>query len=556
MMPTAAEPGLEVMLRELLERQRRHDARLESLEASLTSTPPPREAAVVSKFSSDTVSMAKLKTPATIGWPQREVPAPLPALLTPVMKTKSGGVIASPPRRAAPALPPPEQQVVIRPIAPAAFPLSEPICETPEAGEDRVESQDLLLAESERRRRASDERLARLEAKLVELEEELRRSRRLETIGRLVAGVAHDFNNLLTLICGNAELVRDGLSESDPRREAADNVVSAGHSAARLSRQLLSLARPSPNEPQPLDLNDTIRDVEKMIRRLIGEGLSLTVHLAPSLEFVQADSAQVEQVLFNLAANARDAIGCGSGSIVIRTADAIIEPNRPGWPANLPTGSYVALTVSDTGCGMSDDVKARLFEPFFTTKPGGKGNGLGLANVRDTMRAAGGHVEVESAVGWGTSIRLYWPRIIVPAMRPRENAAVVPIRSQILGRGETVLLVEDDRAVRDLASVSLQQAGYRVLEAADTETAEDRARQCAGSISLLITDVGLPGRDGVQLASRLRRMKPGLRVMYVSGYGPPDPLPANAEGEFLPKPYTPQQFLDAVRQIIGQDRQD
>lgn len=418
-------------------------------------------------------------------------------------------------------------------------------------GTGRCDKLEGLLGESERRRREGDDRVARLEAQVRDLEEQLQNSRRLETIGRLVAGVAHDFNNMLTLICGNAELVREGLPAGDKRRDAAEQVVAAGHSAAALTRQLLALARPSPAEPRPVDLNAIVRSTEKMVRRLVGESLTLTVNLSPSVELVRADPVQVEQILFNLVANARDAIGAGSGSVVVRTADAVIEPNRPGWPDDLPTGGYVALTVSDTGCGMSDDVKARLFEPFFTTKSAENGTGLGLANVRDIVRRSSGHVEVESAVGWGTSVRIYWPKLATYVPDTLDEAIVVPVGPKQLGRGETVLLVEDDTPVRELARAALQQAGYRVLEAADAESGEERARLFAGPIGLLIADVGLPGRDGVQLAAKLRAVRQGLKVLYISGYPAPEPLPADAIGEFLAKPYTPQRLLEVVRDAIG-----
>ena len=547
-------PDVEAMLRELLERQRRSDARLEALEASvrLSTTPTPMGELRHPPASTDTVTLAKLQTPSMIPWPTRE----MPPLVTPGMKgTRSGGVIHTPPPRKLAMSEPGQPAVTFRPLSSAVY--TAPVrTETTTSDVREREALEMRLGESEQRRRANEERLERAEQQVEELEEQLRNSRRLETVGRFVAGIAHDFNNLLTLICGNAELLRDGLAGNDRYHDAAEQVVAAGLSAAGLTRQLLSLARPDALDPQPLDLNEVIRGAERMIRRLVGEGLSLTVHLAPAVELVQADPVQVEQVLFNLAANARDAIGGGSGSVVIRTANAVIEPDRPGWPADLPTGNYVALTVSDTGCGMSDEVKSRLFEPFFTTKPGDKGTGLGLANVRDTMRQAGGHMEVETAVGWGTSIRLYWPRIESFVADPVCESAVVPLNTHMLGRGETVLLVEDDVAVRGLACVSLQQAGYRVLEAANADAAEERLRLFAGAVSLLVADVGLPGRDGGQLAAKLRAVRPNLCVLYVSGYAKPEPLPADATGEFLAKPFTPQQLLDTVRRMIGHDRQE
>ncbi len=446
----------------------------------------------------------------------------------------------------------PDLYRLVRLLAPRAA--AELARRAPPVPPARLKELEATFAESERRRVLAEGQLTRREEELRSAEESLRQARKLETVGRLVAGVSHDFNNLLTLICGNAELVREGLPPGDKHRDAADQVIAAGHSAAGLTRQLLALARPVLADPRPVDLNAVVRGIEKMARRLAGDGLTLTVHLAPAVEIVRADPAQVEQVVFNLVANARDAIGAGPGAVVVRTADCFVEPHRPGWPADLPPGGYVALTVSDTGCGMTDEVKARAFDPFFTTKSADKGTGLGLANVRDSVRHFGGHVEVESTVGWGTSVRVYWPKLAAAVPDTVAELTVVPVGPQHLGRGETVLLVEDEESVRDLARSALQQAGYRVLEAADADVAEERARLYAGAISLLVADVGLPRRDGTALAGRLRQTRPGLKVLYVSGYPLPDR--PSATGEFLAKPYTPQRLLEVVREVIGRDREE
>jgi signal transduction histidine kinase len=264
------------------------------------------------------------------------------------------------------------------------------------------------------RARHLEARLREAEQKLAAAGQQLREARRLEAIGRLVTGVAHDFNNLLTVICGNAEVVGDWFAPNDPRREPAELIAATARTAAGVTRQLLAFARPSAANPCALDLTAAVRGLERILRRLVGDRVRLELALAPTVAPVHADPGQVDQVVINLVMNARDAIA-DAGGVTVRTADATVEPGRVGWPTALPPGGYVALTVSDTGCGLTDEVKARMFEPFFTTK-GDRGTGIGLATVREVVREAGGHVEVESAVGWGTTVRVYWPRA-EPALR-------------------------------------------------------------------------------------------------------------------------------------------
>jgi CheY-like chemotaxis protein len=252
---------------------------------------------------------------------------------------------------------------------------------------------------------------------------------------------------------------------------------------------------------------------------------------------VRVAPGQFDQVILNLVANARDAIA-DDGTITVRTAEATIGSTRPEWPSDLPAGSYVALTVTDTGCGMTDDVRVRMFDPFFTTK-GKHGTGIGLATVRNIVREAGGHIEVESAPEWGTSVRVYWPRADGPTPRPGP-------RSILPSRGETVLLVQDEQAVRDVGAIALYLAGYRVLEASDGVAGEERANLYTGPIDLLVTDLGLPRQGGLALAARVRSARPGMKVLYVSG----SPTPDIATDSFLAKPYTPTELLIAVRAAI------
>jgi signal transduction histidine kinase len=259
------------------------------------------------------------------------------------------------------------------------------------------------------RLRAAEDRARAAEELLRQAGRRLREARRLEAVGRLAAGIAHDFNNLLTIISGHAELVRDGLPAADRLRESAELIVATARTAAGFTRQLLASARPSPPEPCPIDLSAAVRGLDRVLRRLVGNRARLDLDLAPSVHPVLADPGHVDQVLLNLVINARDALTGEAGVVAVRTADAVIEATGSGWPDAVPPGRYVALTVSDTGCGMADEVRARIFEPFFTTK-GDRGHGVGLATVRDAVREAGGYIEVESACGRGTNVRVFWPQ--------------------------------------------------------------------------------------------------------------------------------------------------
>jgi two-component system cell cycle sensor histidine kinase/response regulator CckA len=250
------------------------------------------------------------------------------------------------------------------------------------------------------------DRVAELEARLAEAEERLRVAARLETVGRLVAGVAHDFNNLLTVIVGHADVIRAGLTGGH-HCETAERIAATAHTAAGVTRQLVAFSRPGSGELCPLDANVAVAGVQRTLRRLTGERVALEFLPAGAVPLVRIDPGQFDQVLLNLVVNARDAI-TGGGTITVRTAGTAVTAGRPGWPDDVPPGEFLAVTVTDTGCGMPPEVVARIFDPFFTTK-GANGTGLGLSTVRDIVRASGGHVEVESAVGWGTSVRVFWP---------------------------------------------------------------------------------------------------------------------------------------------------
>ncbi|MBN9516909.1 response regulator, partial [bacterium] len=364
---------------------------------------------------------------------------------------------------------------------------------------------------------------AELLAKLAAAEERLREAGRLGTLGRLMTGVAHDFNNCLTVISGNAQLLRECLPPGDALRERADEILTHVGSAAGVTRQLVAFGRPTTSNTGPTCPNAEVRGLERLLRRLVGNDITLDVLLAPGVQPVPVGAGALTQVLLNLVANARDATP-GRGTVTVRTAEA--------------PGRFVALTVTDTGVGMSAAVKARMFDPYFTTK-GASGNGVGLATVAEIVRGAGGHIEVESLEGWGTSVRVYFP-----AAAAGLPAAVPPPPPTAPARLETVLLVQDGTAVRDLSAVALQHAGYRVLEADDGAAGEERARLYAGPIDLLVTDVELPKQDGRQLAAALCTARPGLKVLFVSGAAPPTP------GALLSKPYTAAELLAAVRTAL------
>lgn len=361
-----------------------------------------------------------------------------------------------------------------------------------------------------------------LRERLAAAEERLRDTARLGTLGRLVAGVAHDFNNCLTVISGNAQLLRECLPPDAAYRDRADEIVTHVAAAAAVTRQLIAFGRPTPIVAGPTCPNAEVRGLERLLRRVVGDDIGLSVLLAPGVHPVPLGAGALTQVLLNLVSNARDAIP-GHGTVTLRTADA--------------PGRTVAITVTDTGVGISAAVKARMFDPYFTTK-GATGNGVGLATVAEIVRGAGGRIEVESTEGWGTSVRVILPAADGPP------AVAPPPPPAAPARLETVLLVQDGTAVRDLSAVALQHAGYRVLEADDGAAGEERARLYAGPIDLLVTDVGLPKQSGGQLAAALRAARPGLKVLFLSGTAPPAP------GAFLAKPYTTDALLAAVRRAL------
>jgi PAS domain S-box-containing protein len=380
------------------------------------------------------------------------------------------------------------------------------------------------------------------------LEEQVRQAQKLEAIGQLAGGVAHDFNNLLTIINGYSDLVLESLRPDDPARGLLDEIKKAGERSASLTRQLLAFSRKQVLAPRVLDLNAVILDTEKMLQRVIGEDVRLTTDLHPRLGGVKADAGQLQQVLLNLAVNARDAMPRGGRLTIVTRAVTLDEGAAHARPGVRP-GPYALLEVADTGCGMVPEVRAHIFEPFFTTKGPGKGTGLGLAVVHGIVQQAGGHIEVSSEPGAGTAVAIYLPLVGQPARSGKSFAGPPPAP-----RGsETVLLVEDDGAVRALARHVLLGAGYAVLEAGNGEEALRVGAEHRGAIHLLVTDVVMPDMGGRQLAERLLGLRPEMRVLYVSGYTDDAVVRHGVledEVHFLPKPFLPDALAHKVREVL------
>jgi PAS domain S-box-containing protein len=384
-----------------------------------------------------------------------------------------------------------------------------------------------------------------------ELEAQLRQAQKMEAVGRLAGGVAHDFNNLLTVILGYGQMLLGLLPARNPAREPVEQIVLAGERATALVRHLLAFSRKEAVQPRLLDLNAVIAGSLKLLRRLIGADVALETDLSAEAVRVKADAGQLEQVLMNLAVNASDAMLAG-GRLMIRTRSAALDEAQVRTHPGARPGPHVLLEVSDTGSGMTPEVRERIFEPFFTTKEPGKGTGLGLATVYGIVQQSGGHVEVESAPGRGTRFRVYLPQASGPAEGPDEAAAV-----WAAPRGtETLLLAEDEAPVRTFARDALRTFGYTVLDAADGAEALRVAERHAGPIHLLLTDLIMPGLGGTRLAEALAASRPGVKVLYLSGYTA-DALArrgvlAGGEIHFLQKPFTPSALARKVREVLDQ----
>jgi two-component system cell cycle sensor histidine kinase/response regulator CckA len=346
-----------------------------------------------------------------------------------------------------------------------------------------------------------------------QLEEQLHRSQKLEAIGRLSGGVAHDFNNLLGLIIGYSEALQEHVPPDDPYREAVDEIQNAGKRAAALTQQLLAFSRKQVLEPRVLSLNTIIVDIEKMLRRLVGEDITIELLLAPDTGMVKADRSQIEQVILNLVVNGRDAMSDG-GKLIIETGKWTLDRSTVLRHPYVIPGPYAMLKVTDTGCGMDTALQSHIFEPFFTTKEKGKGTGLGLATAYGVIKQSGGYIWVDSEVGKGTTFRIYLPEVnAVAEAIPEAQASPKAPRER-----RTILVVEDERSLRKLTRKTLSDAGHKVFEAGDASEALEILRKTEVVIDLLLTDVIMPGMSGKKLADVVVAERPGIGVLYMSGY--------------------------------------
>src|SRR6185312_10757432 len=378
------------------------------------------------------------------------------------------------------------------------------------------------------------------------LEAQLRQAQKMEGIGRLAGGVAHDFNNVLTAVFGYVDLLREELPPDSSAQQDLGEVRKAAERAAALTRQLLAFSRQQVLEPVVLELNDLLTDFEKMLGRVIGEDVELRLALG-KIGNVRADPGQLHQVLMNLAVNARDAMPTG-GTLIIETTNAELGEEYAELHQPVVPGSYVMLAISDTGTGMTSEVKARIFEPFFTTKERGKGTGLGLSTVYGIVKQSGGYIWAYSEVGRGTTFKVYLPRVDAPV-----DAFVRPKAAGSVAGHETVLIAEDDAMLRPLAKALLERLGYKVLEAGNAVEALAASQAHQGPIHLLVADVVMPGASGRELARQLAPARPDTKVLYVSGYTD-DAIVHHGMLEpglnFLQKPFTPATLAKRVREVL------
>jgi PAS domain S-box-containing protein len=379
------------------------------------------------------------------------------------------------------------------------------------------------------------------------LEEQRLQAQRMESVGRLAGGVAHDYNNMLTVITGRCHLALSRLAPDDPVRRDIEQIATTAGRAARLTQQLLTFSRKQVLRPEAMNLNSLVERMKASLLQPVGEDIELVTTLAPVLWAVKADPAQMEQLIINLALNARDAMPTG-GRLTVETANVTLGPEMAGAPVDAPPGDYVLLQVSDTGVGMDLATRSRMFEPFFTTKEVGKGSGLGLSSVYGIVQQSGGHMIVASKPEQGTTITIYLPRAAAGV------TAAEPGLGEPTARGiETVLLVEDEEDVRGVAREMLALAGFTVLVAASADEAERICCDHPGPVHLLLTDVVMPRVSGIELAARLRPLRAAMRVLYMSGYTDDIVLRRGAfesGARLLPKPFTPDSLIRAVREAL------
>jgi two-component system cell cycle sensor histidine kinase/response regulator CckA len=377
------------------------------------------------------------------------------------------------------------------------------------------------------------------------LEEQLHHSLKMEAMGRLAGGVAHDFNNLLMIIEGYLQILLGEMRLEDPLRGDLEEVLKAAQRAADLTKQLLAFSRRQIIQPELLDLNALIRNLERMLKRIIGEDIELVTKLVPELKAVTADPGQIEQVVVNMTVNARDAMPAG-GKLIVETSNVRLDEDaRPSL--TMEAGDYVVLGVADTGVGIDADVLSHLFEPFFTTKERGKGTGLGLSTSYGIIKQNGGDVEVQSELGKGTKFTIYLPVAGDQTVWPESR-----VEHKALSGSETVLLVEDDDSVRVVLETMMRRRGYEVLSCGSPQDALDICRQHGTTIDLLVTDIIMPVMNGRELAERVRALRPGIRVLYVSGYAETAPVDVlDTAMDYLQKPFAPDVLAAKVREVLS-----
>jgi nitrogen-specific signal transduction histidine kinase/ActR/RegA family two-component response regulator len=387
------------------------------------------------------------------------------------------------------------------------------------------------------------------ERALRESEAKLRHSQKMEGIGQLAGGIAHDFNNLLTVINSYSDMLLGEVGFANPfLRNGLDQIKEAGHRAATLTRQLLAFSRQQVLEPKILDLNESVSNTAKLLRRLIGEDIALILCPHPALGRVRVDPGQIEQIIMNLVVNARDAMP-GGGQLTIETMNVELDGVGAQQSSSLEPGSYVMLRVSDTGCGMDAETQTRIFEPFFTTKALGKGTGLGLATVYGIVKQSSGSIQVSSTVGKGSTFKIYLPRVDEAVDRAGQTVTL----DESLCGSETILVVEDEEMVRALTQAILERYGYTVLAARTVQDALRFAQEGSRPIQLLLTDTIMPGMNGPQLAEAVRSIRSDMKVLYMSGYTDKaftHTVAKDPGTAFLQKPFSPQTLARKVREVL------
>ncbi len=389
----------------------------------------------------------------------------------------------------------------------------------------------------------------------LQLQKQLQQAQRLESIGRLAGGVAHDFNNLVTAIQGFATLLQDAIGDDSLENvEAVTEIIEASRRAHQLTRQLLAYSRQQRLDPEPLDLNDLIRSTQRMLIRLIGEDIDVGLELDRELEAIHADAGQIQQVLMNLVVNARDAMPDG-GRLTIETRNVEVdEDHAANHPGGFDPGRYVRLAVADTGAGMDAETLAQVFDPFFTTKPTGEGTGLGLSTVYGIVKQSGGFIWAYSEPGIGTTFRLYFP---ITELRPaRDLEAAAADHQPLQGEGRTVLVVEDERPVRSLVRKTLESRGFRVLDAECGAAALELTEGRLDTVDLVITDMVMPGINGLELVERISALRPGIPVLFMSGYSREflmEKGDLTRRHRIIEKPFTPSALLENARRILERE---